>query len=269
VPAARRFFDPERFRVVLVDQRGSGQSTPRGGLHENTTAHLVADLELIREELGIPAWLLFGGSWGSTLSLAYAQAHPGRVTGLILRGVFLMRPSERRWFYQDGLRHLQPEEWARFVEPVPDDEREDVLNAYHRRLLGPDRETALRFARAWMRWEAVNSSLRPDPALVELLTGDEFGLPMAQILAHYVVNGGFFDSDTQLLDGVGRIRHLSGVIVQGRYDLCCPPDSAYELSLRWPEAELCMVPDAGHSSLEPGITDRLIRATDAFAAAAA
>jgi len=264
VPAARRFFDPARYRVVLVDQRGSGRSTPRGSLHENTTAHLVADLEVVRDALDIPAWLLFGGSWGSALALAYGQAHPDRVTGLILRGILLLRPSERRWFYQDGLRHLQPEEWDRFVALVPQDERADVLTAYHRRLVGPDRETALRFARAWMRWEAVNSSLLPDPALIELLTDDELGLPMAQILAHYMVHGGFLDSETQLLDGVERIRHLPCVIVQGRYDLCCPPDSAHALARRWPEAELHLIPDAGHSSLEPGVTDRLIRATDAF-----
>ena len=267
VPAARQFFDPARYRVVLVDQRGAGRSTPRGSLVANTTAHLIADLEVIRTALGIRRWLLFGGSWGSALALAYAQAHPDRVTGLILRGILLLRSRERRWFYQGGLSLLQPEEWARFIAPVPEDERDDVLGAYHRRLTGTDESVSAQFARTWMRWEAVNSSLVPDPALLDLLTGDAAAeLPMARILAHYMVNGGFLGHDDELLDGVERIRHLPCVIVHGRYDLCCPPDSAYALAGRWPEAELHMIPDAGHASTETGILDRLIRATDAFAA---
>lgn len=265
IPLFRQFFDPERYRIVLLDQRGAGRSTPLGSLRDNTTWHLVADLEAVRELLGLDSWLVFGGSWGSTLALAYAQSHPDRVTGLVLRGIFLMRRSERRWFYQDGLHQLQPEEWERFVAPIPVAERGDVLAAYHRRLLGGDPEEARRCARAWMRWEAINSSLVPDPRLLELLTADETALPGAQILAHYVVNGGFFDPETQLLDGVDRIRHLPAVIIQGRYDLCCPPDSALALARRWPEATLHMIADAGHSSLEPGITDQLIRATDGFA----
>jgi proline iminopeptidase len=265
VPLARRFFDPARYRVVLLDQRGAGRSTPRGELRDNTTWHLVADLEAVRESLGIEAWLVFGGSWGSTLALAYAQRHPDRVTGLILRGIFLVRRSERDWFYQHGLHHLQPEEWRRFIAPIPLDERHDILAAYHRRLLGPDPEEADRCARAWMRWEAVNSSLVPDPALLAALTADDLVLPAARILAHYVMRGGFFDTETQLLDGVERTRHLPAVIVQGRYDLCCPPDSAVALADHWPEADLRMVPDAGHSSLDPGITDQLIQATDRFA----
>lgn len=266
VPAARQFFDPARYRVVLVDQRGAGRSTPRGSLVENTTAHLIADLEVIRTALGIRRWLLFGGSWGSALALAYAQAHPDRVTGLILRGILLLRSRERRWFYQGGLSLLQPEEWARFIAPVPEDERDDVLGAYHRRLTGTDESVSAQFARTWMRWEAVNSSLVPDPALLDLLTGDAAAeLPMARILAHYMVNGGFLGHDDELLDGVERIRHLPCVIVHGRYDLCCPPDSAYALAGRWPEAELHMIPAAGHASTETGILDRLIRATDAFA----
>lgn len=265
IPLFRQFFDPERYRIVLLDQRGAGRSTPLGSLRDNTTWHLVADLEAVRELLGLDSWLVFGGSWGSTLALAYAQSHPDRVTGLVLRGIFLLRRSERRWFYQDGLHQLQPEEWERFVAPIPVAERGDVLAAYHRRLLGGDPEEARRCAQAWMRWEAINSSLVPDPRLLELLTADETALPGAQILAHYVVNGGFFDPETQLLDGVDRIRHLPAVIIQGRYDLCCPPDSALALARRWPEATLHMIADAGHSSLEPGITDQLIRATDGFA----
>ncbi|SCL55504.1 prolyl aminopeptidase [Micromonospora chersina] len=264
VPAARRFFDPRRYRAVLFDQRGAGRSTPFGELRANTTGHLVADLETIRERLGIDSWLVFGGSWGVTLGLAYAQAHPDRVTGLILRGVLLLRRSERDWFYQGGLRHLQPDEWERFVAPIPAAERDDVLAAYHRRLHGPDEEQARACAVAWGRWEAVNSSLRPDPGLLAHFTGEEQALPIARILSHYAVHGGFL-AESQLLDGVDRIRHLPAVIINGRYDLCCPPVSAYDLARRWPEAELRIVPDAGHSAAEPGIARELLRATDRFA----
>jgi proline iminopeptidase len=266
VPLYRRFFDPERYRVVLVDQRGCGRSTPLGSLLANTTGHLVADLETVREGLGLKSWLLFGGSWGSTLALAYAQAHPERATGLVLRGICLLRASEQRWLYRDGARRLRPAEWERFVAPIPEAEREDLVGAYHRRLMDdcdPVRTAAV--AKAWMRWEAMNSALVPDPAFVELLTSDKAALPGARILIHYLVNGGFFASETQLLDGVDRIRHLPAVIIQGAYDLCCPPVTAYELAARWPEAEFHLVEDAGHSSMEPGITDQLIRATDAFA----
>jgi proline iminopeptidase len=265
-PVMRQFFDPSRYRLILFDQRGAGLSTPRGGLHENTTWHLVADIEQIRASLGVDAWLVFGGSWGSTLALAYAQTHPDRVTALIMRGIFLMRRAESTWFYQHGVHHLQPEEWQLFIAPIPPSERHDILAAYHRRLLGPDPVEAQRCAQAWMRWEAVNSSLIPNPDLVEAMTADESALPVAQILAHYVMHGGFFDTEAQLLDGVDRIRHIPAVIIQGRYDLCCPPDSAYALASRWPEAELHMIADAGHASLEPGITDQLVRATDRFAA---
>jgi proline iminopeptidase len=265
IPLFRQFFDPARYRIVLLDQRGSGRSTPPGELAGNTTWHLVDDLETIRELLGIDSWLLFGGSWGSTLALAYAQTHPARATGLILRGIFLVRRSERRWFYQDGLHHLQPEEWERFLAPIPPAERDDILAAYHRRLLGPDPEEARRCAQTWMRWEAINSSLVPDPDLLNLLTDDTSALPAAQILAHYAMNGGFFNPETQLLDGVDRIRHLPATIIQGRYDLCCPPAMALALARRWPEAHLRMIPGVGHSSREPATTHELIRATDQFA----
>ncbi|TYB35389.1 prolyl aminopeptidase [Micromonospora sp. AP08] len=264
VPAARRFFDPRRYRAVLFDQRGAGRSTPFGELRANTTGHLVGDLETIRERLGIDSWLVFGGSWGVTLGLAYAQAHPDRVTGLVLRGVLLLRRSERNWFYQGGLRHLQPDEWDRFVAPIPVAERDDVLAAYHRRLHGPDEAQARACAVAWGRWEAVNSSLRPDPGVLAHFTAEEQALPIARILSHYAVHGGFL-AESQLLDGVDRIRHLPAVIINGRYDLCCPPVSAYDLARRWPEAELRIVPDAGHSAAEPGIARELLRATDHFA----
>ncbi|MGR6318327.1 prolyl aminopeptidase [Micromonospora soli] len=265
VPAARRFFDPARYRVVLLDQRGAGRSTPLGGLRANTTWHLVDDLEVIRERLGIGAWLVFGGSWGVTLGLAYAQAHPARVTGLILRGVLLMRRFERDWFYQGGLRHLQPAEWDRFLAPIPPAERHDVLAAYHRRLHGPDEAEARACAAAWGRWEAVNSSLLPDPGLLAHFSTGEHALPIARILSHYAWHGGFLTGETQLLDGVDRIRHLPAVIINGCYDLCCPPVSAYDLARRWPEAELRMVPGSGHSAAEPGIARELLRATDEFA----
>ena len=264
-PVMRQFFDPERYRIVLPEQRGAGRSTPRGGLHDNTTWHLVGDLKVIRDYLGVDAWLVFGGSWGSTLGLAYAQSHPARVTGLILRGISLVRRSELAWIYQSGLHHLQPEEWERFLAPIPVAERDDVLAAYHRRLVGADGAVARSCAGAWMRWEAVNSSLTPDPGLIATLTADDTVLPAARILAHYAVNGGFFASETQLLDGVDRIRHLPADIIQGRYDLCCPPATAYDLARRWPEATLRMVAGAGHSSLEPGITHHLISSTDRFA----
>jgi proline iminopeptidase len=265
VDRMRQFFDPDRYRVVLFEQRGAGRSTPLGELHANTTAHLVADVEVLRHFLGIDRWLVFGGSWGSTLALAYAQAHPARTTGLILRGIFLARRSESHWMYQSGLNYLQPEEWARFIEPIPPAERDDILAAYHRRLLGDDPVVARRCADAWMRWEAINSSLVPDPALLATLTADETVLAAARILAHYVVNGAFLESETQLLDGVDRIRHLPAIIIQSRYDLCCPPTGAYDLARRWPEATFQIVPAAGHSSLEPAVTDHLIRSTDRFA----
>ena len=265
VPAARRFFDPDRYRVVLFDQRGAGRRTPFGELRANTTWHLVDDIETIRERLGIDSWLVFGGSWGVTLGLAYAQTHPDRVTGLILRGVLLLRRSERDWFYQGGLRHLQPDEWDRFVAPIPAAERDDVLAAYHRRLHGPDDAEARACAAAWGRWEAINSALRPDPGTLAHFTDEQQALPIARILSHYAVHGGFLTGDTQLLDGVDRIRHLPAVIINGRYDLCCPPASAYDLARRWPEAELRIVPDAGHSAAEPGIARELLRATDRFA----
>ena len=265
-PKQRRFFDPSAYRIILFDQRGCGRSTPHASLEENTTWHLVADIEVVRAALGVRKWMVFGGSWGTTLALAYAQTHPERVTAVILRGVLMMRRSERDWFYQGGLRQLQPEEWERFIAPVPLGERDDIAAAYHRRLTGTDPAQAWHFAQAWMRWEAMNSSLTPDPALLAMLTADETVVAASRILAHYVVNGAFLESETRLLDGIDRIRHLPAVIVQGRYDLCCPPATALDLARAWPEAALHVVADAGHASMEPGILDRLIRATDDFAA---
>jgi proline iminopeptidase len=259
---ARRFFDPARYRIVVFDQRGAGRSTPPAAIENNTTRHLVEDIERLRARLEIERWLVFGGSWGSTLALAYAQAHPRAVTALVLRGIFLLRRREIDWFYQDGAGRLFPEEWERYLAPIPETERHDLLAAYHRRLTGEDRETRLAAARAWSGWEGATSSLLPDPARVQQFASEDFALALARIEAHYFVNGGFFERENELLDGVERIRHIPAVIVHGRYDVVCPVENAWELHQAWPEARLRIVADAGHSAYEPGITDELVRATD-------
>ncbi|WP_205707837.1 prolyl aminopeptidase [Kineococcus vitellinus] len=264
-PGDRCFFDPRRYHVVLLDQRGAGRSTPAGGLEANTTAHLVADLERVRAHVGLERWLLFGGSWGSTLALAYAQAHPERVTGFVLRGLHLVRSTELDWFYAGGLAPLQPVEWQRFLAPVPPAERDDVLGAYHRRLTGDDPEEAARWAAPWLRWEFVNSSTAPDPAFLEEVSTSAQAVGAARVLAHYAAHRGFLRDDDELLDGLARVRHLPAVLVQGALDLCCPPVTAWEVAQRWPRARLELVPGAGHSSREPGVLDRLVRATDSFA----
>ncbi|MCC5793560.1 MAG: prolyl aminopeptidase [Chromatiales bacterium] len=258
----RRFFDPTPWRVVLFDQRGCGRSRPHAELHENTTWHLVEDIERLREHLGIERWLVFGGSWGSALALLYAQAHPERVTGLVLRGIFMLRPSELSWFYQYGASELFPERWAEFIAPIPPEEQGDLLQAYHRRLTGDDAGAALAAARTWSIWEGSTSHLYPAANVAERFGRPEFALPFARIESHYFVNGGFLETPDQILRDIGRIRHIPGVIVQGRYDVVCPPVSAFDLHRAWPEAELRIVPDAGHSAFEPGIIDQLVRATD-------
>jgi proline iminopeptidase len=263
---ARRFFDPERYRLVLFDQRGSGRSTPHASLEGNTTWDLVADIERLRKHLGIERWLVFGGSWGSTLALAYAQTHPEVVTGLVLRGIFLLRKRELDWFYQNGASEIFPEHWQKFLEPIPLDERDDLLAAYHRRLVSADRDVRLGAARAWSVWEGATSSLAPNPTREMDFADPAFALALARIEAHYFVNRGFFEHENQLLDGVDRIREIPAVIVQGRYDVVCPPRTAWDLSERWPEARMCWVRDAGHSAFEPGIARELVAATDEFAA---
>jgi proline iminopeptidase len=264
-PGQRRFFDPERYRIVLFDQRGCGRSTPHASLEANTTWDLVADMEALRSHLGIERWQLFGGSWGSALALAYAQAHPARVSELILRGVFLLRPEELRWFYQFGASEMCPEAWEKFLAPIPAAERCDLMRAYHRRLTGADSSERLRAAQAWSRWEASTCFLRPREEHVRRVSRDpEFALAFARIECHYFVNGGFFEHPDQLLEGVDRIRKIPATIVQGRYDLVCPVTSAWALHRRWPEARFEIVDDAGHSAWETGIADRLIRATDEF-----
>jgi proline iminopeptidase len=263
-PFTRRFFDPARYRVVLFDQRGCGQSTPKASLEENTTQDLVADIERLREHLGIERWQVFGGSWGSTLALAYAEAHPQRVTELVLRGIFLLRASEIRWFYQEGASAIYPDVWETFLAPIPESERGDLVHAYHRRLTSPDPAVRLEAARAWSVWEGSTSGLLPDAERIQKSGEDEFAEAFARIECHYFVNGGFL-RDGQLLEEVGKIRHIPGVIVQGRYDVVCPAMSAWDLHRAWPEAELVLVPDAGHSAREPGIAAALRQATDRFA----
>ncbi len=259
----RRLFDPNHYRLVLFDQRGCGRSTPHGSLHANTTWHLVADIERLRKHLGIERWLLFGGSWGSTLALAYAQQHPARVTAMILRGIFLARQSEIRWFYGRGTNAIFPEAWERFVARIPRHERGDLPAAYHARLTGPDPDARIEHAVAWTRWEFSTSRLRDDPADRERID-PAFALAFARIESHYFVNGAWLKPDDQLLRNASRLRDIPGVIIQGRYDAICPPETAWELARRWPRARLEIIPDAGHSALEPTILPRLVAATDAF-----
>jgi len=260
----RRFHNPDVYRIVLFDQRGAGRSRPHASLQNNTTQHLVDDIEVIREALGIERWQVFGGSWGSTLALAYAQTHPERVTELVLRGIFLLRRKEILWFYQHGASELYPDRWEQFLHPIPERERDDLVGAYYRRLTGENREERLEAARAWSMWEGAASCLIPDPALVSDFGAAAHALAMARIECHYFVNGGFLE-DEQLLRDVDRIRDIPGVIVQGRYDIVCPATSAWELHRAWPEARLRIVPDAGHSAFEPGNVHELVTATDTFA----
>jgi len=262
-PLHRRFFDPAFWRVVLFDQRGSGKSTPLGELRENTTWDLVEDAERIRTHLGIEKWLVFGGSWGSTLGLAYAERHPERVTGLILRGIFLARRSELEWSFTDGVRRIWPDAWDAFVAPLTRRERGSVMRAYHRRLTSDDPEEVKAAALSWNTFEETASHLVPDPApAAEKDVPHE--IAVARIEAHYFVNGTFLESDDQLLRDAGRLRALPGVIVQGRYDLVCPMQSAWDLAAAWPEARLVVVPGAGHAADEPGIASALVEATESF-----
>lgn len=264
-PRQRRFFDPASYRIVLYDQRGCGKSTPHASLVDNTTWHLVADLEALRAHLGIERWQVFGGSWGSTLALAYAEKHPERVTELVLRGIFLLRKREIEWFYQEGASRLFPDAWEGYLAPIAEAERGDLLHAYHRLLTSDDVPSRLAAAKAWSIWEGSTSTLLSDPELVKRTGEDEFALAFARIECHYFVNRGFFTRDDELLANIERVRGIPGVIVQGRYDVVCPADSAWALHRAWPEAALHLIPDAGHSAMETGIVDALIRATDEFA----
>jgi proline iminopeptidase len=261
----RRYHDPDRYRIVLFDQRGCGKSRPRACLEHNTTWHLVEDIERLRIHLDIERWQVFGGSWGSTLGLAYAQKHPERVTALIVRGIFTLRRRELEWFYQDGASWLFPDAFEKYLAPIPPEERGDMIAAYYKRLTGADTEQQIEAARAWSVWEGTTIALQIDHAIVDKFSCSAYALAFARIECHYFYHGGFFDYDGQLLAEMHRISHLPGVIVQGRYDLVTPVATAWELSKRWPNAPLEIVPDAGHAMTEPGIVDRLVRATRAFA----
>ena len=265
-PNHRRLFDPERYNILLFDQRGCGRSAPHASLEANTTWDLVSDIERLRALVGVEQWLVFGGSWGSTLALAYAQKHPERVSALVLRGIFTMRRQEIAWFYQDGASHLFPDDWEAFLEPIPAEERHDLVAAYWKRLAGDDEEIRLAAAKAWSGWEGRTVKLIPDPALVSAVTADRFAIAIARIECAYMVHGGWME-EGQLIRDAHLLRGIPGVIVQGRYDACTPPRTAWDLHRAWPEAELQIVPDAGHAFDEPGILDRLIRAPDAFASA--
>jgi len=263
-PEMRRFFDPDRYHVTLMDQRGCGRSAPHAELRENTTWDLVADIERVRVRMGIEKWLVFGGSWGSTLALAYAAAHPERVAGLVLRGIFLLTEAEIHWFYQNGASNVFPDAFDRYVAPIPHDERGNLLTAFYKRLTSPDRDVRIMAARAWSRWEGETISLAGPAALPARFNEDRFVEAFARIECHYFVNKGFFTRDGWLLDQGETFRRIPGRIVHGRYDMCTPLSSAWALKSVWPEAELEIVPAAGHSSLEPGIVDGLVRATDAM-----
>jgi proline iminopeptidase len=260
----RRFFDPKVYRIVLFDQRGCGRSTPHAELRENTTWDLVADIERLREHLRIDRWQVFGGSWGSTLALAYAETHPARVTELVLRGIFMLRKRELAWFYQRGCDMIYPDAWEKYLAAVPVAEHDDLVMAYHRRLTSADRAVRLAAARAWSTWEASTSFLLQDEAYIRASAGDEFALAFAGIENHYFVHAGFFEHDDQLLRNADRLHGIPGVIVQGRYDVVCPIRSAWDLHRAWPAADLRVVPDAGHSAFEPGNVHELISATNRF-----
>jgi len=264
-PWHRRFFNPEAYRVVLFDQRGCGRSRPHASLEDNTTAHLVADMERIRAHLGIERWVVFGGSWGSTLALAYAEAHPERVLGLVLRGIFLCRPRDIHWFYQEGAGRLFPDYWADYLAPIPETEREDMVSAYYRRLTGEDEVARMAAAKAWSEWEGRTATLLPNAGVVDHFRDPHVALSLARIECHYFSHQSFMEPD-QLLRDAHRLADIPGTIVHGRYDVVCPVDQAHALHQAWPGARLVIVPDAGHSAGEPGIVDALVTATDELAA---
>ncbi|KAK6163554.1 hypothetical protein DH2020_000418 [Rehmannia glutinosa] len=261
-PSNRKFFDPNFYRIILFDQRGAGRSTPHAFLEENTTWDLIEDIEKLRDHLKIPEWLVFGGSWGSTLALAYSESHPDKVTGMVLRGIFLLRKKEIDWFYEGGAAAIFPDAWEPFRDLIPESERGCFVDAYHKRLNSNDKETQYAAARAWTKWEMMTAHLLPNEVSIKRGDDDEFCLAFARIENHYFVNKGFFPSDSYLLDNIEKIKHIKTVIVQGRYDVCCPLMSAWDLHKAWPEADLRVVPDAGHSANEPGISQELVAATD-------
>ncbi len=265
-PEMRRFFDPEKYRVFLFDQRGCGRSTPHSELRENTTWDLVEDMETLRKHVGVDKWLVFGGSWGSTLSLAYAVTHTSRTLGVVLRGVFTVSKAEIQWFYQSGASRLFPDSYDRYIAPIPEDERDDLVGAFYKRLIGDDRNERIAAARAWARWEGETLSIRGPLVTPSRFTEDDFVDAFARIECHYFINRGFFAHDSWLMEQCAeKLINTPGIIVHGRYDVVTPLSTAWALSKAWPRAELHIIPEAGHSSMEPGIVDRLIRATDQFA----
>lgn len=261
----RRFHDPAKYRIVLFDQRGAGRSTPHADLVDNTTWHLVADIEALREHLGIARWQVFGGSWGSTLALAYAEAHPQRVTELVLRGIFLLRRWELEWFYQEGASRLFPDAWQHYLAAIPPVERADLIGAYYRRLTSEDPQVRLAAARAWSIWEGATSYLRIPDDCTQTHGDPQFALAFARIENHYFVHGGFFEEEGQLLRDAHRIADIPGVIVHGRYDVVCPLQNAFDLHAVWPRASLIISPTSGHSAFEDENVDALVTATDRFA----
>lgn len=263
-PSMRRYFDPARYKIILFDQRGCGRSTPHASLENNTTWDLIADMETLRETLRVDRWQVFGGSWGSTLALAYAQTHPDRVTELVLRGIFTLRREELLWFYQEGASAVFPDAWEAYLKPIPEDERSDMMAAYYKRLTGTDKRAQLEAAKAWSLWEGGTVSLLPSEERLQSFSSNAFAIAFARIECHYFVNGGFFERDDQILANMDRIQHIPGVIVQGRYDIVTPMMTAWALHKAWPKAKFELIQDAGHAASEPGIVDALIRATNEF-----
>lgn len=263
-PLFRRFFDPKVYRIILMDQRGCGKSTPHASLKDNTTWHLVEDIEKLRAYLSIKKWIVFGGSWGSTLALCYAIMHPEHVKGLILRGIFLVRQKELKWFYQFGAHHIFPDEWEKFVAPIPVSERQDLISAYYKQLTSSDPDLRRTAAKAWSGWEAATLKLMYDSKLFSKFTADEHADSISRIECHYFVNRAFMETDNWILENVFKIRSIPGIIVHGRYDVICPVENAWELHKAWPESTLEIVPDAGHAISEKGISEALVRATDNF-----
>lgn len=263
-PEHRRLFNPDIYDILLFDQRGCGRSTPHAELEANTTWHLVADIERLRELIGVEQWLVLGGSWGSTLALAYAETHPDRVSELILRGVYTVTRAELNWYYQFGVSEMFPDKWEKFLAPIPEDERSDMITAYRARLTGDDAEIQLAAARAWSVWEGETITLLPSPEIATSHNDERFAIAFARIENHFFFHGAWLD-ENQLLRDAGKLHGISGVIIHGRYDMPCPVRYAYELHKVWPEADLHIVEGAGHAFSEPGILDQLIRATDRFA----
>ena len=265
-PTQRRYFDPDKYRILLFDQRGCGRSTPYASLEANTTWHLVADIERLREMLGVDKWMVFGGSWGSTLALAYAETHPDRVSEIILRGIFTLRRAELLWYYQEGASWIFPDKWERFLAPIPEEERSDLMAAYRKRLIHEDPAVRQEAAQAWSLWEGETITLLPDQNYSDQFGDGHYALAFARIENHYFVNEGFLE-EGQLIRDAHKLRNIPAVIIQGRYDVATPAKTAWDLHKAWPEAKFIMVPDAGHAATEPGIAHHLVEATDAFARA--